>query len=736
MTYMVPCRCVNPIFIMSQVSVKNRNHLKTKTPISGALGLMCLLLVLVSRTSLAQTEITIGPETIVPIPDNPVRYFANDAPFPYLPTSNGTANITFWVDGVNYRSEGPSLDSMNPIDPTTSVLSGTPGDFDNGGIWLTSAIRRNGKLYGFYHAEDHSCTNKYVEWNASGLAISTDDGATWSKQGQIIGNPMDCSVASGFGGFGANAFVWDTNGSRWMAWGGAYCFVSTNADALPGTWYGYNNGSFSTPLPGPGSLSELAGFNKYVDGAQSVTWNAYLGRWFMVIPHYGNGATLYYTTSTDGINWDAEQVLFTCATNYTMNYPVIIGESSYNCGQDALLVYERYPGISPGRSRQDMIEQWIHWGPLTIPSTPTNLTATSQYSCQQEKVQLQWNAAPQADSYIIYRATSINGIYTEIAETNTSASFPGHLDTTVAEGTTYYYKVQATNTAGVSAYSSILMVTASAVPAQNAISVNFVGGTSGKTNTLMDCSESAGVVAGQSWNNAVGANGSLMSLDFDSGAASGTTIVWSSPNTWSTGIADVPGNNRMMKGYLDGSNPQATISSIPATYTNSGYDVYVYCDGDASSGRIGQYTIGSITNQVTDNATFNGTFVQASNSAGNYCVFTNLHASSFVLNCQGIGGADGVLRAPLNGLQLVCVATSGSAMPPTILPIYRDGSGNIVIRTDTTLGYKYLLLYTTNLTPPVVWMTNSTTAGTGGTITNTVPLASTPPNRFFRYLVQ
>jgi len=89
------------------------------------------------------------------------------------------------------------------------------------------------------------------------------------------------------------------------------------------------------------------------------------------------------------------------------------------------------------------------------------------------------------------------------------------------------------------------------------------------------------------------------------------------------------------------------------------------------------------------------------------------------------------------GNTLYLNVTSNAVAPtPTILPVYDDGLGNLVIRTATTAGYNYLLLSTTNLTPPVVWVTNSTTAGTGGTITNTVPVSFTPPNRFFRYLVQ
>jgi Concanavalin A-like lectin/glucanases superfamily len=74
---------------------------------------------------------------------------------------------------------------------------------------------------------------------------------------------------------------------------------------------------------------------------------------------------------------------------------------------------------------------------------------------------------------------------------------------------------------------------------------------------------------------------------------------------------------------------------------------------------------------------------------------------------------------------------------PTILPVHLDATGtNLVLSVATQAGHNYLLESTTNLTPPIVWTTNSTTVGTGATITNMAPVNSTMPNMFFRYMVQ
>ena len=101
------------------------------------------------------------------------------------------------------------------------------------------------------------------------------------------------------------------------------------------------------------------------------------------------------------------------------------------------------------------------------------------------------------------------------------------------------------------------------------------------------------------------------------------------------------------------------------------------------------------------------------------------------------GGLSGSATASLqiSGGTLNLVVVNPVPPTPTILPVYRDGLGNIVIRTETTVGFDYLLLSTTSLTPPVIWITNSTTAGTGGTITNAVPILQAPPKQFFRYIV-
>ena len=78
--------------------------------------------------------------------------------------------------------------------------------------------------------------------------------------------------------------------------------------------------------------------------------------------------------------------------------------------------------------------------PITIPNAPASLTATGGNS----KVDLSWSSVTNATSYTVKKSTTAGGPYTEIA--TTSAITYG--DTSVTNGTKYYYVVTAVNAAG------------------------------------------------------------------------------------------------------------------------------------------------------------------------------------------------------------------------------------------------------------------------------------------------
>jgi hypothetical protein len=190
-----------------------------------------------------------------------------------------------------------------------------------------------------------------------------------------------------------------------------------------------------------------------------------------------------------------------------------------------------------------------------------------------------------------------------------------------------------------------------------AIGIDFVG-----NGTAMAPSELAGVVAKGNWNAAsAAASGTALALVDESGAATGATASWHADNVWGIPITDTAGNFRMMRGYLDtgrGNPTVVSVSNLPASGT--GYDVYVYVDGDnAFASRAGNYQISgtgitTTTIGATDTAqtNFSGTFTQANGSAGNYVKFT-INAAGFTVTATPGTTADGTPRAAVNGIQIV-----------------------------------------------------------------------------------
>jgi len=92
----------------------------------------------------------------------------------------------------------------------------------------------------------------------------------------------------------------------------------------------------------------------------------------------------------------------------------------------------------------------------TVPSAPTNLAANPGDA----QVALTWSASAGAASYHVKRAATAGGPYTEVAAPTTASC----TNTGLSNGTTYYYVVTASNSAGESGNSS--EVSAKPAPAQ------------------------------------------------------------------------------------------------------------------------------------------------------------------------------------------------------------------------------------------------------------------------------
>ncbi len=90
------------------------------------------------------------------------------------------------------------------------------------------------------------------------------------------------------------------------------------------------------------------------------------------------------------------------------------------------------------------------------PPAPTGLTATAGDA----RVSLTWNASSGATSYSVYRRTSSGGEASALSTTSGTS----YVDTAVYNGTTYYYKVNASNAAGTSGFSNEASATPQPAP--------------------------------------------------------------------------------------------------------------------------------------------------------------------------------------------------------------------------------------------------------------------------------
>jgi phosphatidylinositol-3-phosphatase len=95
----------------------------------------------------------------------------------------------------------------------------------------------------------------------------------------------------------------------------------------------------------------------------------------------------------------------------------------------------------------------------SVPSPPANLTATPGNS----HVSLAWSASGGAISYNVYRGTTAGGESPTPISSGSSAT--SYTDSSVSNGTTYYYEVTAVNANGESGFSNEASATPNAPPA-------------------------------------------------------------------------------------------------------------------------------------------------------------------------------------------------------------------------------------------------------------------------------
>lgn len=270
------------------------------------------------------------------------------------------------------------------------------------------------------------------------------------------------------------------------------------------------------------------------------------------------------------------------------------------------------------------------------------------------------------------------------------------------------------------------------------IGVHFVRGAGSDVTGVQDGtaislqptdSAGAGAFAQVNWNN-LGARGTNINVMDSTGAASSVVFNWDSANVWSQAGGGTPTtqgspDGNLMNGYLDSNNtantavnpnlwangngnkPLVHVSGLSAWLATQGatyYDVVIYSDGDATSGRTGEFWTSDVNTDpaamvvgndqirhvfICDRANYvstvtyaevplliqSGFTAQLGNFPGNYAVLDSLTADSFLLQT-----AEFNTRAVINAIQIIPRTTP---LPPTVsaqVPSQVIAGSNVVLR--------------------------------------------------------
>jgi len=182
--------------------------------------------------------------------------------------------------------------------------------------------------------------------------------------------------------------------------------------------------------------------------------------------------------------------------------------------------------------------------PVSIPSVPTGLGVTAGNAL----VTLSWNASLGATSYNLQRSTSTNGVKTTISITAPSTSYT---DSSVNNGTTYYYAISAVNTAGQSSNSAQVSAKPMLPPAPNAVT-NLTGSATtyhGQRAILLEWKQSISlnIVMNRVYRSTAGVpvyygNVSAVNGVYDLGVKSGTTYSYYVTAVNSSGVESLSSN--------------------------------------------------------------------------------------------------------------------------------------------------------------------------------------------------
>ncbi|WEK54901.1 MAG: glycoside hydrolase family 48 protein [Candidatus Cohnella colombiensis] len=261
--------------------------------------------------------------------------------------------------------------------------------------------------------------------------------------------------------------------------GGTYTNVATGVTATSYTNTGLTNGTtYYYVVSASNSVGESA------NSAQvSATPSA-----GVTIPAAPTGLTATAGNAQVALSWTASSG----ATSYTVKRATTSGGTYTNVATGVTATSYTNTGLTNGTTYYYVVSASNSAGSsgnsaqvsatpsagVTIPAAPTGLTATAGNA----QVALSWTASSGATSYTVKRATTSGGTYTNVATGVTATSYT---NTGLTNGTTYYYVVSASNSAGSSGNSTQVSATPQATVASNLTVQYKTNSSSATANQIM-----------------------------------------------------------------------------------------------------------------------------------------------------------------------------------------------------------------------------------------------------------
>ncbi len=649
----------------------------------------------------------------------------------YVPTTAPAAPTGLSANGLDARvnlSWSPSggASSYNLFRALTSGAQ-SPAQIAN--LTTTSfsdTTASNGVTY-FYRVTAGNGFGSSGYSNEANATPSAGGGALYqdgfSRAGEINGSAPDV-IAS------ARSWTSTTGNGQFLANGSAFTLSTSsypyNAAYLP------VNGSSGVTLDGnadftlsalvtPGSVG-LSGIS--LNGAMGSYYNMYsnslatlaVPNGFLAVFSFGSGGIDYNfgapaaTPALLSLKYDATGGTLT----YSVGSTVVKTQTGVTKAQIAALRavsignQEFGAGIS-GSTTSPRVDDFKlvlggGGGGTTTPTTPPAPTSLAA-SAGDAQVSLSWAASSGATSYNVYRATSAGGQGTTPIATNvTTTSF---VNTPLANGTTYYFRVAAVNTAGTSALSNEASATPTAPLPATPPAPTGLAATAGDAQVSLSWAASSGAT-------------SYNVYRATSAGGQGTTPIASSLTTTylNTGLSNSTAYYyRVAAVNSSGTSALSNEASATPTGTTGGPTGTPYSDGFSRSGEIHGSTPDLTTNARTWTSTTGSGQFTANGSA--FTVSTN----SYPYNAAylPVNGASGVTLDGSTSFTLSALVTPGSV-------------GLAGISLNGVMG-SYYSMYGNSLATLAVSASylSAYSFGSGGTEYNFGPPAATPALLSLKY---